>query len=238
MIRKKALAGVATAAAALVLLAGCANQTGTTGGSTSTGSGKVNVPAVTSVETPKNAVLPAGDGKATCPSTTDHRLHRRRDRPQRPARHQHLQRHPARHQPAQQGQPRLPGAVQEVRHRGRPEQGHRPRHPGGQRGRHHRRRRPAVLGRVQGHRQHLRAAGPGPHHAVGDQPGPDQERLDDLLPRPRQRRRAGPGGREVPDRTSCRPRRSTWSRTTPTTASASAPRPRRRSAARSSAPTR
>jgi branched-chain amino acid transport system substrate-binding protein len=70
MIRKKALAGVATAAAALVLLAGCANQTGTTGGSTSTGGGKVNIPAVTSVETPKDAVLPAGDGKGKCPSTT------------------------------------------------------------------------------------------------------------------------------------------------------------------------
>lgn len=68
MIRKKAAAGVA-AAAALLLLAGCANQTG--GATSTTGSSTVpNIPAVTSVETPKDAVLPAGDGKATCPSTT------------------------------------------------------------------------------------------------------------------------------------------------------------------------
>ena len=68
MIRKKAATAVA-AAAALLLLAGCANQTG--GTSSTTGSSTVpDIPAVTSVATPKDAVLPAGDGKATCPSTT------------------------------------------------------------------------------------------------------------------------------------------------------------------------
>ncbi|MDL9980694.1 branched-chain amino acid ABC transporter substrate-binding protein [Microbacterium sp. ASV49] len=69
MIRKKAVAGVASAAAALLLLAGCAN-TGGGGATASANTGVPNIPAVTSVETPKNAVLPAGDGKATCPATT------------------------------------------------------------------------------------------------------------------------------------------------------------------------
>ena len=67
MLRKKAIAGVA-AAAALLLLAGCANQAATP--SSSSGSGGVDVPTVTSVETPKDAVLPAGDGKATCSNLT------------------------------------------------------------------------------------------------------------------------------------------------------------------------
>jgi len=67
MMRKKAIAGVA-AAAALLLLAGCANQAGGTPTSSS-GSGP-NIPTVTSVDTPKSAVLPAGDGKATCSNLT------------------------------------------------------------------------------------------------------------------------------------------------------------------------
>ncbi|WP_426520725.1 branched-chain amino acid ABC transporter substrate-binding protein [Diaminobutyricibacter sp. McL0618] len=65
MLRKKALAGVAVAASVALFLAGCANQA-STGGSTSNNS-KVNIPAITSIETPAGAVLPAGDGKATCP---------------------------------------------------------------------------------------------------------------------------------------------------------------------------
>lgn len=71
MLRKKVLVSFALAAAAGLVLAGCANQ-GTTGGSTSTASsGRVNLPAATSVEVPPNAVLPAGDGKATCPAGLD-----------------------------------------------------------------------------------------------------------------------------------------------------------------------
>ncbi|WP_345764259.1 branched-chain amino acid ABC transporter substrate-binding protein [Diaminobutyricibacter sp. McL0608] len=66
MLRKKAIAGVAVAASVALFLAGCANQA-STGGSTSNNS-KVDIPAITSIETPKGAVLPAGDGKATCPS--------------------------------------------------------------------------------------------------------------------------------------------------------------------------
>ncbi|MBS1672428.1 MAG: branched-chain amino acid ABC transporter substrate-binding protein [Actinobacteria bacterium] len=70
MMRKKAVAGVA-AAAALLLLAGCANQASTGTSTSGSSSGSIpDIPAVTSVETPKNAVLPAGDGKGTCPATT------------------------------------------------------------------------------------------------------------------------------------------------------------------------
>jgi branched-chain amino acid transport system substrate-binding protein len=64
MLRKKVIVGAAVAASVALFLAGCANQA-STGGSTSSGS-KVNIPAITSIDTPKDAVLPAGDGKATC----------------------------------------------------------------------------------------------------------------------------------------------------------------------------
>ncbi len=66
MLRTKVITGAAVAASVALILAGCANQP-STGGSTS-GSSKVDIPAITSVDTPKDAVLPAGDGKATCPS--------------------------------------------------------------------------------------------------------------------------------------------------------------------------
>jgi len=64
---------LAAAATLGMLLGGCANQAATPGGSTSGsggGSTTVNIPALTSIDTPKDAVLPAGNGKATCPSTT------------------------------------------------------------------------------------------------------------------------------------------------------------------------
>lgn len=66
MLGKKVTIGAAVAASVALFLVGCANQP-STGGSTNTNS-KVNIPAITSVSTPKDAVLPAGDGKATCPS--------------------------------------------------------------------------------------------------------------------------------------------------------------------------
>ena len=66
MLGKKVTVGAAVAASVALFLVGCANQP-STGGSTSSSS-KVNIPAITSVDTPKDAVLPAGDGKATCPS--------------------------------------------------------------------------------------------------------------------------------------------------------------------------
>ncbi|MCU6482519.1 branched-chain amino acid transport system substrate-binding protein [Arthrobacter silviterrae] len=73
MYRKKVMTTLAAAATLGMLLGGCANQAATPGGSTSGsggGSTTVNIPALTSIETPKDAVLPAGNGKATCPSTT------------------------------------------------------------------------------------------------------------------------------------------------------------------------
>ncbi|MGO4679782.1 branched-chain amino acid ABC transporter substrate-binding protein [Microbacterium sp. 2MCAF23] len=68
MMRKKALTAGVAAAAALLLLAGCANKAG--GTPTSSSGGGIDVPAVTSVDTPKDAVLPAGDGKGKCAATT------------------------------------------------------------------------------------------------------------------------------------------------------------------------
>nr|WP_246318720.1 branched-chain amino acid ABC transporter substrate-binding protein [Leifsonia psychrotolerans] len=49
------------------MLAGCVNQASTGGTSSTPSSARVDLPALTSIETPPNAVLPAGDGKATCP---------------------------------------------------------------------------------------------------------------------------------------------------------------------------
>ena len=48
----------------------CANQASSPGSSSAGGGSSINIPAITSVEVPKDAVLPKGDGKATCPSTT------------------------------------------------------------------------------------------------------------------------------------------------------------------------
>jgi len=68
MMRKKALTAGVAAAAALLLLAGCANKAGSP--DATSGGGGIDVPAVTSVDTPKDAVLPAGDGKGKCAATT------------------------------------------------------------------------------------------------------------------------------------------------------------------------
>ena len=63
------MVGLAVAATLGMALSGCANQAAPTGGST-TGGSKVNLPIVTTVPVPANAVLPAGDGKAKCDPTT------------------------------------------------------------------------------------------------------------------------------------------------------------------------
>jgi branched-chain amino acid transport system substrate-binding protein len=68
MIQKRVIAAVSVVAAAGLLLVGCANQA-PSGGSTSSSS-KVDIPTIKSVDVPKDAVLPAGDGKATCDATT------------------------------------------------------------------------------------------------------------------------------------------------------------------------
>lgn len=60
----------AAAATLTLALSGCANQAGPTTTETSGTSGKVNIPAISKVDVPKGAVLPKGDGKATCAATT------------------------------------------------------------------------------------------------------------------------------------------------------------------------
>ena len=66
MATKRIIGALAAAAAVALLTAGCVNQS-STGGSTSSTS-KVNLPIQTSIDVSKNAVLPAGDGKAKCDS--------------------------------------------------------------------------------------------------------------------------------------------------------------------------
>ncbi|MFI5086074.1 MAG: branched-chain amino acid ABC transporter substrate-binding protein [Actinomycetales bacterium] len=70
MYQKKVLSTLAAAAAIGMLMSGCANQAGGGSSESATNGAKVDIPAITSVQTPPNAVLPAGDGKGTCPSTT------------------------------------------------------------------------------------------------------------------------------------------------------------------------
>ncbi|WP_233121577.1 branched-chain amino acid ABC transporter substrate-binding protein [Tersicoccus sp. Bi-70] len=67
---------LAAGAAIALALASCANpgagSGGASGGSSDAGggSGRVNLPAISSIDTPKDAVLPKGDGKATCDAGT------------------------------------------------------------------------------------------------------------------------------------------------------------------------
>ncbi|MDQ0146734.1 MULTISPECIES: branched-chain amino acid ABC transporter substrate-binding protein [Pseudarthrobacter] len=70
MYRKKVLTSLAAAATFSMLLSACANQAGPGTTESSGSSGKVNIPAISKVDVPAGAVKPAGDGKATCPSTT------------------------------------------------------------------------------------------------------------------------------------------------------------------------
>ncbi len=67
MVRKRVLGVVAIAASVAFMVAGCANQPSTSTTSTAAANA-VNLPVMTSVEVPKDAVLPAGDGNAKCPS--------------------------------------------------------------------------------------------------------------------------------------------------------------------------
>ncbi|MCU1523297.1 MAG: leucine-, isoleucine, valine-, threonine-, and alanine-binding protein [Microbacteriaceae bacterium] len=66
---KRIAASIAVVAALGLMVSGCANQ-GSTGTSTGSSSSKINIPAITSVAVPANAVLPAGDGKGKCAATT------------------------------------------------------------------------------------------------------------------------------------------------------------------------
>ena len=70
MYRKKVLTSLAAAATFSMLLSACANQAGPSNSESSGSSSKVNIPAISKVDVPSGAVMPAGDGKATCPATT------------------------------------------------------------------------------------------------------------------------------------------------------------------------
>lgn len=70
MYRKNVLTSLAAAATLSLLLSACANQAGPTTNDTSGATNKVNIPAISKIDVPAGAVLPKGDGKATCPATT------------------------------------------------------------------------------------------------------------------------------------------------------------------------
>jgi branched-chain amino acid transport system substrate-binding protein len=73
MNRKKVMTTFATVATMALLVTSCANQAATPGSTSGAAVGdglNTNVKVLTSIETPKDAVLPAGDGKATCPANT------------------------------------------------------------------------------------------------------------------------------------------------------------------------
>ncbi|HWU47870.1 MAG TPA: branched-chain amino acid ABC transporter substrate-binding protein [Humibacter sp.] len=68
MARTRVIGAVAAAAALAFLIAGCANQPSTGTSTNGGGAQKVDLPAQTTINVPSDAVLPAGDGKAKCPS--------------------------------------------------------------------------------------------------------------------------------------------------------------------------
>ncbi|MET4144447.1 branched-chain amino acid ABC transporter substrate-binding protein [Arthrobacter sp. UYCo732] len=70
MYRKKVITSWAAAATLTLALSACANQAGPTTTDTSGAAGKVNIKSISKVDVPSGAVLPKGDGKATCAATT------------------------------------------------------------------------------------------------------------------------------------------------------------------------
>jgi branched-chain amino acid transport system substrate-binding protein len=69
MYKKRIIASLAAVAALGMLVTGCANQGGSSSG-TATTPAKISLPALTSLSTPPNAVLPKGDGTGKCPAGT------------------------------------------------------------------------------------------------------------------------------------------------------------------------
>jgi branched-chain amino acid transport system substrate-binding protein len=65
----RTMASLAVVAVIGLAVVGCANQASTGGTGTGTGGSNINIPAITSVNVPADAVLPAGDGSAKCDST-------------------------------------------------------------------------------------------------------------------------------------------------------------------------
>lgn len=70
MYRKKVTTSLAAVATLSLLLSACANQAAPGTDNTAGASGGPNIPAISKVDVPAGAVLPAGNGKATCPATT------------------------------------------------------------------------------------------------------------------------------------------------------------------------
>jgi len=68
MKNKRIFASLAAMAALGLLATGCANTS--TGNNNSTSPTKISLPALTSIDTPADAVLPKGDGKGTCAAGT------------------------------------------------------------------------------------------------------------------------------------------------------------------------
>ena len=119
----------------------------------------------------------------------------RAQRPQCRAGYQHQERRADGHRQAQRRQPRLPGPAEAVRHRGRPAEGDRHRPADRRRSVHHRPGGPGVLRRNQGHRRCVLPGRPGRDDRVRHERHTQPERVEDLPPRPGQRRKAGPGSR-------------------------------------------
>jgi branched-chain amino acid transport system substrate-binding protein len=69
MNNKRIIASLAAVAALGLLVAGCAN-TGSGGTTKAASPTKISLPALTSISTPPNAVLPAGDGSGKCAAGT------------------------------------------------------------------------------------------------------------------------------------------------------------------------
>jgi branched-chain amino acid transport system substrate-binding protein len=68
MYKKRLLTGMVAIAALGLIVSGCANTAST--GTKSGAPAKISLPALTSIETPPNAVLPKGDGTGKCPAGT------------------------------------------------------------------------------------------------------------------------------------------------------------------------
>jgi len=68
MYKKRLLTGAVAIAALGLIVSGCANTASTGGNKGTSAPPKIDIPVITSIDTPAGAVLPAGDGKAKCDS--------------------------------------------------------------------------------------------------------------------------------------------------------------------------
>ncbi len=66
--KKRTVAAVFVVAG--LALSGCANSSSSSSSSSASGGGKVDLPAISKIDTPADAVLPKGDGKGKCAATT------------------------------------------------------------------------------------------------------------------------------------------------------------------------